>query len=156
MTIAMTIEVSPEQAVKIAELLSDSTPITASAPVSATAPAPQQIQYQTFNPTQTAPTIPVTQLAPTQQVAPTQPQQQQAAIQQPIPTAVKKYTMDELSLASRPIVEAGRQAELIAFLQSFTFTDANGAVRNVQSLRDLPESSYNDFANGIRQMGGRI
>lgn len=72
------------------------------------------------------------------------------------PTAVKKYTADELSVASRPIVEAGRQQELLDLLHSFTFTDASGVVRNVQNIREMPEELYPAFANGIRQLGGRI
>lgn len=72
------------------------------------------------------------------------------------PTAVKQYTADELSLASRPIVEAGRQQEVLDFLHSFTFTDKNGAVRSVQSIMELPTELYGAFADGIRRMGGRI
>lgn len=63
-----------------------------------------------------------------------------------VPTSAQTYTMDELSLASRPIVEAGRQAELLDFLHSF----------NIQSIVELPIEKYPAFAQGIRQLGGKI
>lgn len=133
--ITMTIEVSPEQAVEIAKILSNPAP-TPAAPV------------------QNAPvtTVPYIQ----QQIPVAAPAAAPAPVPPTVPTAVKKYTMDELSLGSRPIVEAGRQQELLDFLHSFTYFDANGVQKNVQSIRDLPEEMYPAFANGIRQMGGRI
>ena len=114
MSITMTIDVSPEQAVLIANILGKS---------------------------EAAP-VPVQQPAAPAMAAP--------------PTAVKKYTADELSIASRPIVEAGRQQELLDLLHSFTFTDQSGVTRNVQNIREMPEELYPAFANGIRQLGGRI
>lgn len=79
-----------------------------------------------------------------------------AAAPAAMPTAVRKYTADELSVASRPLVEAGRQQELLDLLHSFTFPDANGVIRNVQNIREMPEELFPAFANGIRQLGGRI
>lgn len=154
MSITMTIEVSPEQAIRIAEMLKS--PAT-SAPVQTTAPtaapvgqSPAAVPVQT-PPAVTVPTAPVQ----TPPVAPAPVQQPVPAMATP-PTAVKKYTADELSIASRPIVEAGRQQELLALLHSFTFTDASGVTRNVQNIREMPEELYPAFANGIRQLGGRI
>ena len=157
MSITMTIEVSPEQAGLIAGILKEpaapvQTPVSTAAPVVQT---PAAVPVQT-PPAVAIPTVPVQ----TPPVAPAPVQQ--PAVQQPAPamatppTAVKKYTADELSIASRPIVEAGRQQELLALLHSFTFTDQNGVTRNVQNIREMPEELYPAFANGIRQLGGRI
>lgn len=161
MSIKMTIEVSPEQAVRIAEILG-STGTFQSAPTTAPAAVPDIPAVQTAPaaiPTAASvvpvvppavPAVPAAQPA----AVPTVPTA--AAAPAAMPTAVRKYTADELSIASRPIVEAGRQQELLALLHSFTFTDANGVVRNVQNIREMPEELFPAFANGIRQLGGRI
>lgn len=164
MSIKMTIEVSPEQAVRIAEILGSSGTFhntqTASPAavqgVSAVPSAPPAPPADASLPAATAPAA-VVPVVPTAQpsvpvtspvVAPTVPTAP--------PTAVKKYTADELSIASRPIAEAGRRQELLNLLHSFTFTDANGVTRNVQNIREMPEELFPAFANGIRQLGGRI
>lgn len=155
--ITMTIEVSPEQALEIAKVLSTPTPAApVQTPVAAapaqTAPIPVPAPIPVA-----VPVIPAAALTPSPApVAPVTPVPAPAPVPATVPTAVKKYTMDELSLGSRPIVEAGRQQELLDFLHSFTYVDANGVQKNVQSIRDLPEEMYPAFANGIRQMGGRI
>lgn len=163
MSIKMTIEVSPEQAVRIAEILGSTgtfqgAPTTAPAAVPDIPAVPTAPAAVSSLPTAAASVVPVVPPAvPVVSVAqpvavPTVPTAAAAAM----PTAVKKYTADELSIASRPIVEAGRQQELLALLHSFTFTDANGVVRNVQNIREMPEELFPAFANGIRQLGGRI
>lgn len=168
MNITMTIEVTPEQAVRIAEILREPAPNTPHAPVPVQQTIVPPVQPAAVYPASVAPAqIPVTP-------APIPPAMQTPVpVQQPVPTAapippaaaptmtapptaVRKYTMDELSLASRPIVEAGRQQELLNLLHSFTCTDPNGVTRNVQNIRELPEELYPAFANGIRQLGGRI
>ena len=163
MSIKMTIEVSPEQAVRIAEILGSdgtfcSTPTASPAAVQGVSAVPSAPPADASLPAATAPAavVPVVPAAPT---APSRvPVATPAAPAVPTapPTAVKKYTADELSLASRPIVEAGRQQELLDLLHSFTFTDANGVARNVQNIREMPEELFPAFANGIRQLGGRI
>lgn len=154
MSIKMTIEVSPEQAVRIAEILGStgnfqSAPAAVSSLPTATAPAaiPTAASVVPVVPP-AVPVVPAAQPA----AVPTVPTAAAAAM----PTAIRKYTADELSIASRPIVEAGRQQELLDLLHSFTFTDANGVVRNVQNIREMPEELFPAFANGIRQLGGRI
>lgn len=158
----MTIEVTPEQAIKIAALLAEPKAVSSAAPI-------QQASVQTIPVAQPVPVIPVS--APSSVTAPapiptmpapvpvrTAPIPTAPAAPAPVPvqTAAKEYSMDELSLASRPIVEAGRQQELLDLLHSFTFTDANGVVKNVQSIREMPKELYPAFANGIRRLGGRI
>lgn len=181
MNITMTIEVTPEQAVRIAEILKEPAPINSAAPVQQpaappvqptavpttpvvpaqvpTTPAPAvQVQIPVAPapiPTAMPSAVPVQQPVPAVTPTPTAPPTAVPAMTTP-PTAVKKYTADELSLASRPIVEAGRQQELLNLLHSFTFTDAGGVIRSVQNIRELPEELYPAFANGIRQLGGRI
>lgn len=176
MNITMTIEVTPGQAATIAAILNEIIPDRTLAPASVQqiiappavpptpiAPAqvpitpPPAVPVQTpavptpIPPTMPSP-VPVQQSVPT--VTPTPPATAPAMAAPP--TAVKKYTADELSLASRPIVEAGRQQELLNLLHSFTITDPNGVTRNVQNIRELPEELFPAFANGIRQLGGRI
>lgn len=152
MSITMTIEVSPEQAISIAEMLKSP---AAEAPVQTTVPTAAPVaQTPAAVPVQTPPTVPTAPVQ-TPPVASAPVQQEVPSMGTP-PTAVKKYTADELSIASRPIVEAGRQQELLALLHSFTFTDPNGVTRNVQNIREMPEELYPAFANGIRQLGGRI
>ncbi len=160
MSITMTIEVSPEQAVRIAEILAKP-----AAPVQTTNPPPVQAleipQPPAHEPVPVqpaVPTVPVQTATPTSAPAPNPapiPVQQPTA-PAPVPTSVRQYTPDELSIASRPIVEAGRQQELLDLLHSFTYTDTSGVVRNVQSIRDMPKELYPAFANGIRQLGGKI
>lgn len=165
MSIKMTIEVSPEQAVRIAEILGStgtfqSAPTTAPAAVPDIPAVPTAPAAVSSLPTAAASVVPVVPPAvpvvPAAQPAAVPTVPTAAAAPAAMPTAVKKYTADELSIASRPIVEAGRQQELLDLLHSFTFTDANGVVRNVQNIREMPEELFPAFANGIRQLGGRI
>lgn len=162
----MTIEVSPEQAIEIARLLSaaptqptptaqpmqttqptNAIPVTYAAPVASPAAPPVSTSaVPTAAPSATVPTAPQSQAIPT-----TAPQ-----LPTTPPTAARRYTMDELALASRPICEAGRQTELLNLLHSFTYTDGAGNVQPVQSIQQLPEALYPEFANGIRALGGKI
>lgn len=167
MSIKMTVEVSPEQAVRIAEILGD-TGIFQSAPTVAPTAVPDISAVPTAPAAVSSlPTAAVSTAIPTAAsvvpvippAVPVVPAAQPAAVPTvptAAPTSVRKYTADELSIASRPIVEAGRQQELLDLLHSFTFTDANGVTRNVQNIREMPEELFPAFANGIRQLGGRI
>lgn len=149
MNIKMTIEVSPEQAIEIAKILGSKGNLTATAPTPPVQHLPVASQTAAANIPAAVPTV---QTAPVQQTVPVIP----SAAQQIPPVSVRKYTMDELALASRPICEAGRQAELINLLHSFTYTDNAGNTQTVQSIQQLPEESYPAFANGIRALGGKI
>ncbi len=99
------------------------------------------------------PTAPATPAAlPTVPTAPPAP-----PIPPAPPTAVKQYTADELAVAARPLCESPEMREkLLNLLHSFSYTDAAGTVRTVQSIRDMPPELYPELANGIRQLGGRI
>lgn len=148
-TIKMTIEVTPEQANEVIKILSGSCAAPAAVPHAAVPPVPI-INPQ---PAQQIPTAPP--IAPVQNI-PVQPAPVTPQIPQIPPVTQRTYTQDELALASRPICEAGRQAELINLLHSFTYTDSTGAIQQVQSIQQLPPDMYPDFANGIRALGGKI
>ena len=145
-TIKMTIEVTPEQASEVIKILSGPCKDPATVP-QATSPSSPVIPPQ---PVQQIPTAPP--IAPVQNI-PVQPAPMTPQIP---PVTQRTYTQDELALASRPICEAGRQAELINLLHSFTYTDSTGAIQQVQSIQQLPPDKYPDFANGIRTLGGKI
>ena len=103
------------------------------APAPAPAPAP--------TPVQTA-AIPTTTPAPVQTAA------IPAAAPAPLPaqTAPQTYTVQQLGQAARPLMENGRQQELIGLLAEF----------GVQSVTALPENRRADFAARLRAMGGLI
>lgn len=73
---------------------------------------------------------------------------QAAPAQQPahVPTSTQTYTLEQLSVAATPLMDAGRQPELFALLGQF----------GVQSLMQLPKEQYGAFATALRGMGARI
>lgn len=64
----------------------------------------------------------------------------------PAQTAAPIYTVQQLGQAARPLMEQGRQQELVALLAEF----------GVQSVAALPENRRADFAARLRAMGGLI
>ena len=85
-----------------------------------------------------------------QPVAPVEPQPVASPAPKPVaplPTAsAPQYTREELMTAAAPLMDAGKLAELAALTHQL----------GVQSLSDLPEERFNDFATGIRALGARI
>ena len=160
--ITMTIEVSPKQAIEIDKILgAENAPVPA--PAAPVIPVQQVPTAPPVTVAQTPVAVPVQAAAPVQTPTPVIPVQPASApvappapVQAPLPVASREYTMDELALASRPICEAGRQAELLNLLHSFTYADAAGNTQPVQSIQQLPKESYPAFANGIRALGGKI
>ncbi|WDL96903.1 hypothetical protein [Alicyclobacillus sp. ALC3] len=64
-----------------------------------------------------------------------------------VPTAAAPtYSMEQLAVAATPLMEAGRQPELMQLLNSF----------GVQALTMLQKEQYGAFATALRQMGARI
>lgn len=101
----------------------------------APAPMPQPTPAQMFPPMQTAPM----QTAP----MPAQP----APAPMPTQTAAPQtYSVADLGLAARPLMENGRQQELIALLTEF----------GVPSVAAIPENRRADFAARLRALGGQI
>lgn len=95
-------------------------------------PAAQAYPAQGYVPT----AVPVTQPAPTPVAPPAQ-----------VPTAAAPtYDLNQLGVAAQPILDAGRHAELIGWLQQ------HGA----QSLTMLNPSLYGEFATYLRSLGAKI
>lgn len=128
MEITMTLTVTPEQAAKIISLLEDSKPMKLPAP----ADAPQLLTVP--NPT----AAPVTNFESVQR---------QESLPTAIPTQVRAYSVNDLAIACRPLMEAGKQPELQALLAEF------GASAGLASV---PENRLAEFAGRLRQMGGQI
>jgi hypothetical protein len=64
-----------------------------------------------------------------------------------MPTAQPQtYSVQDLGLAARPLMENGRQQELIALLTEF----------GVPSVAHIPENRRADFAARLRSLGGQI
>lgn len=85
----------------------------------------------------------------TQPAQPVQPPVQQAIAQQPaasVPTATHVYTLEQLAVAATPLIDAGRQHELVALLAQF----------GVQALTQLPKERYGEFATALRGLGAKI
>lgn len=130
MEITMTITVSAETAVKVAELLSKSGGVNSAPEVPTAFTAPAQ-QYSTPVQMSAVPqfSVPVQQAAPVQQTA---------------PTAAPSYTLPQLQAACAPLMDAGKGAQLQQLVQSF----------GIASLMELPPERYGEFANGVRALGG--
>lgn len=128
MEITMTLTVTPEQAAKIISLLEDSKPMKLPAP----ADVPQLL------------TVPNPTVAP---VTNFEPAQRQDSLPTAIPTQVRTYSVNDLAIACRPLMEAGKLPELQALLAEF------GASAGLASV---PENRRAEFAGRLRQMGGQI
>jgi hypothetical protein len=102
-------------------------------PAPAPAPAPAPVQTAA---------IPTTTPAPVQTAA----IPAAAPAPRPAQTAPQTYTVQQLGQAARPLMENGRQQELIGLLAEF----------GVQSVAALPENRRADFAARLRAMGGLI
>lgn len=121
MEITMTLTVTPEQAAAIAGLLAGSKPLNPPAPPLQSEPLP----------TASSQPVPV----------------QQEPLPTGIPTQVRAYSVNDLAIACRPLMEAGKQPELQALLAEF------GAPAGLASV---PENRRAEFAGRLRQMGGQI
>lgn len=110
------------------------TPVQQTTPVTQQQVAPAQAA-----PVQTAPvqTTPVQQTAPIQQAAPVQPQ---------VATTAQTYTLDDLSRAAIPLMDNGKQAQLLDLIAQF----------GVTSLPELPAAQYGAFATALRGLGAQI
>lgn len=73
-------------------------------------------------------------------------QQQQQPVGGTVPTSTPSYTLDQLGVAVQPILDAGRQGELFAWLQQ------HGA----QALTQLNPQHYGEFATYLRSLGAKI
>ena len=83
---------------------------------------------------------------PMPQIPAAQPMQTPSPAPMPVQTAPQTYTVEQLGLAARPLVESGRREELVALLTEF----------GVPSVAAIPEDRRADFAARLRAMGGQI
>lgn len=144
MEITMTLTVTPEQAAAIADLLAGNKPTN------------QPTQSLQSTPLPTAPSQPAPVAAPQPMTAPVPaattvntaaPVLRQEPLPTGIPTQVQTYSVNDLAIACRPLMEAGKQPELQALLAEF------GAPAGLASV---PENRRAEFAGRLRQMGGQI
>jgi hypothetical protein len=131
------------------EISKNGSPAAPSAPVIHSA-APVN---QTMTPAVMLSSVPTAQAItpPVMQNPVTLQQMQTPVMQNPIPTAAPTaqpavYTLEQLSLAAAPLMDAGKTDVLVALMQSL----------GVQTLQQLPQERYNDFAVAIRGMGAQI
>lgn len=119
------------------------------APPKMQSPAPA---VSTMAPTIMQNQVPMQQMqAPVMQNPVPMQQMQAPVMQNPISTTAPTaqpavYTLEQLSLAAAPLMDAGKTDVLVALMQSF----------GVQTLQQLPQERYNDFAVAIRGMGAQI
>ena len=166
MEITMTLTVTPEQAAAIADLLAGNKPTnqptqglqSTPPPATSSQPAPVAVPVQPLQSTllPTAPAQPTPVAVPQPMTAPVPattavnaaaPVQRQEPLPTSIPTQVQTYSVNDLAIACRPLMEAGKQPELQALLAEF------GAPAGLASV---PENRRAEFAGRLRQMGGQI
>lgn len=138
--IQMTLTVSADQAVKIARILAGENESTA-AVQTAVQPQIQAAPVQapiTSAPVQAPISAPVTQAVQAPAAAP-------LPVQAPI-SAARTYTIEEIQAACAPLMDAGKQAELVGLLAQF----------GVQSLPQLTADQFGAFATALRGLGAKI
>lgn len=114
---------------------------------------PVQETSQTSVPTASVPTAPAAS-APAASVAPvpTAPATPAAVPTAPVtpapavPTSTHTYTPDELAKAAMPLMDAGKQQELIGLVHQF----------GASSIPELRPEQYGAFATALRGMGAQI
>ena len=108
--------------------------------------APVQETSQTAIPTAPAAPVPTAPVAPG--AVPTTPVTPAPAVQAPttVPTSTHTYTPDELAKAAMPLMDAGKQQELIGLVHQF----------GASSIPELRPEQYGAFATALRGMGAQI
>ncbi len=111
-------------------------------------PVPVQETSQTSVPTAPAASAPAASVAP----VPTAPATPAAVPTAPVtpapavPTSTHTYTPDELAKAAMPLMDAGKQQELIGLVHQF----------GASSIPELRPEQYGAFATALRGMGAQI
>lgn len=123
--------------------------------VSNTIPTITNVQTPVTVPTaSTAQAMPM-QNAYTVPTAPAQPSIQQVSVSAPTaqpmpaptaPTSVPSYTIEQLQTAIAPLLDVGKVQQIQALVQSF----------GVNTLMEIPQERYGEFANGLRNLGGAL
>jgi hypothetical protein len=112
------------------------------ATINTMAPAPQQPAAP--YPQAPYPQAPMAPLPPT--AATPAPAPAPAPAQPAVPTSAATYTLDQLARAATPLIDSGKQQELVTLLNQF----------GVQALTQLPKEHYGAFATALRGMGAKI
>lgn len=114
---------------------------------------PQQQQYQSapVNPTQTAPTYPnqmmgAANMVPAAAPAPVQPAPTGFPSNQAPVTAAPAYSIEQISIAAAPLMDAGKGPDLVNLLHGF----------GVQAVNQLPKEALGAFATELRKLGAKI
>ena len=114
----------------------DATKVT---PVVQQTVAPAETAAQT---TTTVPSTPPVQPVPTTQATPTAPPVNPV----PTATATPTYTMEQLAVAATGLIDAGKMQDVQNTLASL----------GAQTLMDLPQEKYGEFASAIKAIGAVI
>lgn len=94
-----------------------------------------------------APVTPAAPVPPASAVTPaTTVPAQNAPTAPAVPTSAPSYTRDDLSRAAMTLMDKGMQAQLQQLIQSY----------GVNSLVELPQDQYGNFATALRGMGAQI
>lgn len=138
--------IAEKKPVAVEAVTQEAPAVQASAPVAPVAPvvAPVAPVAPVQPPVQTAP-APALVAPAAASVTPTATAAS-APAQQQAPTAAKRITLDDLSLAGAKLVDAGKMDALINALQNF----------GVAAITLLREDQYASFADCLRSMGANI
>lgn len=103
--------------------------------------APTGTTVQSTQPVQNVQSVPTTQTTPTAPVA-----QNTTSTVNPVPTATATptYTMEQLAVAATGLIDAGKMQDVQNTLASL----------GAQTLMDLPQEKYGEFASAIKAIGG--
>lgn len=105
--------------------------------------APTGTTVQSTQPVQNVQSVPTTQTTPTAPVA-----QNTTSTVNPVPTATvtPTYTMEQLAVAATGLIDAGKMQDVQNTLASL----------GAQTLMDLPQEKYGEFASAIKAIGAVI
>lgn len=114
-------------------------------------PAVQQAVAPTATTTTVPSTPPVQNIQPvpttqTAQAAPVAQNTAPAASPVPTATATPTYTMEQLAIAATGLIDAGKMQDVQNTLASL----------GAQTLMDLPQEKYGEFASAIKAIGAAI
>ena len=106
------------------------------------------VVQQTVAPTATTTTVPSTPPVQNVQPVPTTQTAQTAPTVSPVPTATATptYSMEQLAVAATGLIDAGKMQDVQNTLASL----------GAQTLMDLPQEKYGEFASAIKAIGAVI
>jgi hypothetical protein len=104
------------------------------------------VVQQAVAPTATTTTVPSTPPVQTAQAAPVAQNTAPAASPVPTATATPTYTMEQLAVAATGLIDAGKMQDVQNTL----------AYLGAQTLMDLPQEKYGEFASAIKAIGAVI